>query len=237
MENKIFEFQNFLENFRIVDLSHTLESDMPSWPTHPKFFSNVWEEYKTDVSTMNQLIMGEHTGTHIDAPLHFIPEGPAHYGIDQISLWSCFGRCVVISCIKSDTDDLVSEQDIVRWESENGKIAKDDIVIFNYHWSKKWDLTQNSNEFLKTWPGLSLEAAKYLSSKEVKVVGSDTLSIDVYGTESFPVHKELLKNEILILENLDNLDRLPSFCFFMGFPLKIRDGSGSPIRAVAFIDK
>ena len=68
-------------------------------------------------------------------------------------------------------------------------------------------------------------------------MGCDTVAVDAFGSEENPAHYTLLGNEVYIVENLKNLDKLPSFCFFMAFPLKVKDGSGSPVRAVALVPK
>ena len=91
--------------------------------------------------------------------------------------------------------------------------------------------------FLEDWPGLSGEAAEYLVGKNVSLVGCDTLAIDATVSTKNPAHYALLGKEVYIVENLNNLDRLPPFCHFLALPLKIRDGSGSPVRAVALVPR
>jgi kynurenine formamidase len=93
----------------------------------------------------------------------------------------------------------------------------------------------SGRRFLEDWPGLSGEAAKYLVGKGVSLVGCDTLAIDAAVSTENPAHYALLGSEVYIVENLKNLDRLPPFCLFLALPLKIRGGSGSPVRAVALV--
>jgi kynurenine formamidase len=86
-----------LESFELVDLSHTLQEGIPAWPTHARFGQTLYESYELgDVARHYGLSMSEHTGTHIDAPLHFIAEGSAHYGVDGISLDRLVGRAATI---------------------------------------------------------------------------------------------------------------------------------------------
>ena len=89
--------------------------------------------------------------------------------------------------------------------------------------------------FLEDWPGLGGDAAGYLVEKGVSLVGCDTLAVDAFGSEENPAHYALLGNEVYIVENLNNLDKLPPWSLFMAFPLKVKGGSGSPVRAVALV--
>jgi kynurenine formamidase len=226
-----------LGNLDLVDLSHTLEPHIPCWPAHPKFFSNLWEDYDPDQSRMYQLVMGDHTGTHIDTPLHFVASGPASYGADEVPLVSCFGRCVTIDATDFRAGQSIDDTAIQEWERQHGEITTGDIVLFNFGWSSFWQKGTAGAKYIDGWPGLHERGAQYLADKRVKAVGADTLSIDVSGTADFPSHMVLLNREILIIENLASLGSLPHFSFFFGLPLKLKRGSGSPIRAVAFVPR
>ena len=81
------------------------------------------------------------------------------------------------------------------------------------------------------------DAAQYLVEKGVSLVGCDTLAIDAFGSEEHPAHYTLLGNEVYIVENLKNLDKLPSWSLFMAFPLKVKGGSGSPVRTLALMHR
>lgn len=238
MDKRVTELQHVLEKMEMVDLSHTLEPNIPSWPTHAKFFHNLVASYEFgDEACHYQLVMSEHSGTHVDSPLHFISAGKAHYGIEQIPLSTFSGRAATISATDVGKKGLLRVSHVQDWEAENGNIEEDDIVLIHFGWDRFWNTRPHANDFLTDWPGLSLEAAEYFVQKKVKMVGTDVLALDVYGTTEHPAHHTLLGNEILIMENLNHLDRLPPFSYFMGFPLKIKNGSGSPIRAVAYIPK
>lgn len=229
---------DLMNRFSIVDLNHIIEERIPAWPTHPKFFINRWEDYVPDLSRMNQWVIGEHTGTHMDSPLHFVQEGhDAHYGIDAIPLTSCMGRCAKIDCTALDESGLVTEKIIVQWEGSHGNICEGDIVLLNYGWASKWKTGPTGNEFVARWPGLDHRAALYLQDKGIKAIGTDTLSIDHSDTETFPAHNVLLHAQIPIIENLNNLKELPDFSYFMALPIKVKDASGSPVRAIALIEK
>jgi kynurenine formamidase len=181
------------------------------------------------------LSIGEHTGTHVDAPLHFIPEGPAHYGIDAVPLERLAGRAATISVTDVGPGGLLSAERIRAWEGEHSPIESQDKVLIRYGWDERWTIGPKGRRFLEDWPGLGRDAAEYLIEKGVTLVGCDAVGIDAAGSDGYPAHYALLGSEVYIAENLKNLDQLPPFCLFMAFPLKIKGGSGSPVRAVALV--
>ncbi len=221
-----------------IDLSHTLEEGIPAWPTHARFSSVLYESQELgDVATHHGLTISEHTGTHMDAPLHFVPEGPAHYGTDEIPLERLAGRAATIDATTLGPDDLLGVDRVQMWEDEHGPIERGDRVLVRYGWDERWTTGPGGRRFLEDWPGLSGEAAEYLVGKGVALVGCDTLAVDAAGSLENPAHHALLGNEVYVVENLKNLDRLPPFCLFVAFPLKIKGGSGSPVRAVALVPR
>ena len=224
------------DGYEWVDLSHTLEEDIPAYPTHARFGKTLYESYEYgDAARHYGLTMSEHTGTHMDAPLHFISEGPAHYGTDEIPLGRLAGRAATIGATDLGADDLVKVGYIEAWEEEHAPIEAGDRVLIRYGWDLRWATGPEGRRFLEGWPGLSGEAAQYLVGKGVTLVGCDTLAIDAAGSTEHPAHYALLGSEVYIFENLKNLDRLPPFCLFLALPLKIKGGSGSPVRAVALV--
>jgi kynurenine formamidase len=98
-------------------------------------------------------------------------------------------------------------------------------------------LNEAGTAYVEDWPGLHRTAAQYLLDRRIKAVGTDCLSIDCCGSTEIPAHDRFLRNDILIMENLANLDDLPERFFFLAAPLKIHEGSGSPIRAVALLPR
>jgi len=224
------------DGYEWVDLSHTLEEDIPAYPTHARFGKALYESYEYgDVAHHYGLTMSEHTGTHMDAPLHFISGGPAHYGTDEIPLDCLAGRAATIEATDLGAGGLLGVGRIEAWEEEHGPIEAGDRVLIRYGWDRRWTTGPERRHFLEDWPGLSGEAAEYLVGKGVSLVGCDTLAVDAAVSTENPAHYALLGSEVYIVENLKNLDRLPPFCLFHAFPLKIKGGSGSPVRAVALI--
>jgi kynurenine formamidase len=180
--------------------------------------------------------MSEHAGTHMDAPSHFIEEGEAHYGIDDVPLKQVYGRAACIDVAGVSQCNL-AQRTIEDWERDNGSLENGDIVLFRYGWDQLWYMRPDGNNIAKNWPGLEEDAVDYLLKKGIKAVGCDTPSVDAFSSATFPVHYALLENEIVIIENLNNLDKLPNFSLLMAFPLKIGLGTGSPVRAVAFVSR
>ena len=226
------------DGYEWVDLSHTLEEDIPAYPTHARFGRALYESYEYGNAALHYgLTLSEHTGTHMDAPLHFIPEGPANYGTDEIPLDRLAGRAATIEATDLGAGDLLSTGRIEAWEEEQGSIEAGDRVLICYGWDRRWAAGPEGRRFLEDWPGLSGEAAEYLVGKGVSLVGCDTLAIDATISTENPAHYALLGSEVYIVENLKNLDRLPPFCLFLALPLKIKGGSGSPVRAVALVPR
>jgi kynurenine formamidase len=222
-----------LGRHRMVDLSHLLEPGIPSWPTHPKLCHNLMESYRLgDVSCHYQLTMSEHSGTHFDAPLHFIEGGK---GIEALPLGSFIGRLATIQATDIEPCGLVGRSRIEAFEERHGGIEPGDAVLFHFGWDQLWKKRPDERAFLKDWPGLGREAAEYLAARKVRMVGCDALSIDAYTSTDFPAHHTFLGADILIGENFTNLGRLPPFSTLAAFPLPIKGGSGSPVRAVAFV--
>ncbi len=235
----ISSFGEALAQAQLIDLSQMYEEHMPNFPTHSKYFHNLWGSYwHGDRSLSYQLVMNEHNGTHVDAPAHFISDSKprAHVTIDQVPLRQLVGRGARLDCRSLKEGDYVSKSFVQDWEARQGELRAKDIVLFNFGWSAYWDLRPNNQRYLADWPGISLEAAEYLAAKPVAALGVDTLSPDPpRALQAKPIHPVILEKQVLIIENLSNLEQLPDFFVFLAFPLKIRDGSGSPIRAVALV--
>ncbi|MGH9455149.1 MAG: cyclase family protein, partial [Terriglobia bacterium] len=185
-----------------------------------------------------QLTLNEHSGTHVDAPAHFISDAKpdAHVTIDHVPPTRLIGRGVRIDCRKFKEGDVVPRDFVTAWENSHGEILAGDIVLFNFGWSEYWALRPNSKRYIEGWPGVSMEVATYLIEKPVGALGVDTLSPDApEALRTSPIHPVVLEKQVLLIENLCNLSELPDFFLFMALPLKIRDGSGSPIRPIAFV--
>lgn len=231
------EVARWLHRCRLVDLSHSLEAGIPAVQRHARFGHILYGSHDLGHAACHyQLVMSEHSGTHIDAPLHFITEGPARYGTERMSLKRVLGRAATIQATDIPAGETLSAERVRGWEEESGYLEAGDAVFLRYGWDLLWSTGAEAKEFLAGWPGLGSDAAEYLVERGVSVVGSDTISIDASSDQDQPAHYILLGSEVYIMENLNNLSQLPPFCVFMALPLKVKGGSGSPVRAIALVE-
>lgn len=222
-------------DFELVDLTHPLREGMPIWPTHPKFTHERLSSLEHgDASCYHALCLGEHTGTHLDAPLHFVRGGRS---IADIPLQRFFGRLATIDGRGAAPDSEVSVAQLLDFESRHGAIREGDAVLFSFGWARFWEHPTQGASFFVDWPGVSGAAARWLAERGVRLVGSDCLSIDRFGSADYPAHQCLLGAEVLIGENFANLDQLPPWSSLVATPLPIEGGSGSPVRALALVPR
>jgi kynurenine formamidase len=228
-----------LRKLRAIDLTQTLEEHIPRFPTHALFFHNLWSSCQHGGRSLHyQLVMHEHNGTHVDAPIHFLENAPpdAHVTIERVPVTQLMGRGVRMDCRGIGAGEYISKRQVAEWESRHSTLEAGDIVLFNFGWSAKWALRPQDGGYVENWPGVGMDVAEYLVSKKVAALGVDTLSPDPpEALRTRPIHPVVLQTQMLIVENLCNLDQLPDFFIFLAFPLKIREGSGSPLRAVALV--
>ncbi|MCC8191247.1 MAG: cyclase family protein, partial [Planctomycetes bacterium] len=146
-----------------------------------------------------------------------------------------FGPCFVFQIEDLGRGGVVHPEHIQAWEERNGPIAAGDIVIFNYGWYRLWKLMPDHLPFITDYPGLGGPAAELLRERGVKMVGCDTLAVDAQCNPDDPAHHALLYHGVAVMENLTNLAELPARCWFLSLPLRIRGGSGSPVRPLALV--
>ena len=208
-----------------IDLTLTISKSIPSFPGSPTPQFISWSNLKEDGYNLELLFLSSHTGTHLDAPFHFVKNG---IKIDQIPLGRLMGKAILIK-IKKSKNSPITKSDILQFEKKNGSIPDKSSIFFFTDWQKNL----KKNNYFTENPGLELSSAKYLSQKKTNLVGIDSPSIDLGKDESFSVHHILSKNNILIVENLANLNKIKSKEFdFTILPLKLKDATGSPVRAV-----
>jgi len=214
---------------KIIDLTLTVSDEIPTFPGSPQPSFIPWENVKEDGYNLELLFLSTHTGTHMDAPYHFLEKGAK---IHEISLKKLVSETVLIKS-KKKGGESITKIDIQKFEKKHGKIASFSSVIFYTGWQrnlqKKYYFTKN--------PGLSVSAAKYLASKKINLVGVDSPSIDLGTDSKFSVHQIFAKKGILIVENLANLEKIKSSKFHLVvLPLKLKNATGSPVRAIAFVE-
>lgn len=228
---------------KTIDLSHDLYPGMPVWPTNLPFKCEQILLAARDNYTMTLITqMPAHTGTHLDAPSHFIPDGKP---VDGFPLEKFQGSGVVVDLSHKKKGEEITSKDLRRYDSE---IRKDDVLMLQTGWDKKRGLTK---DYLFMWPHLGTEAARYLASKRIKAVGIDGLSIagwagsvpgqgPIASSSPADVHTILLSKEILILEEVANLGAVlhgarSARAYFVFAPLNIVGAEGAPCRAMAFV--
>ena len=214
---------------KVIDLTLTISDKIPTFPGSPQPNFIPWENVKEDGYNLELLFLSSHTGTHMDAPHHFLEKGAK---IHEISLEKLVSEAILIKS-KKNGGESITKTDIQKFEKKHEKIMDFSSVIFQTSWQrnlqKKYYFTKN--------PGLSVSAAKYLASKKISLVGIDSPSIDVGTDSKFSVHQIFAKKGMLIVENLANLDKIKSPKFHLVvLPLKLKNATGSPVRAIAFIE-
>jgi len=214
---------------KIIDLTLTVSDEIPTFPGSPQPSFIPWENVKEDGYNLELLFLSTHTGTHMDAPYHFLEKGAK---IHEISLKKLVSEAVLIKSKKKEGES-VTKTDIQKFEKKHGKIASFSSVIFYTGWQRN---LQKKYYFEKN-PGLSVSAAKYLASKKINLVGIDSPSIDLGTDSKFSVHQIFAKKGMLIVENLANLEKIKSSKFHLVvLPLKLKNATGSPVRAIAFVE-
>ena len=214
---------------KIIDLTLTISNKIPTFPGSPQPNFIPWEKIKDDGYNLELLFLSSHTGTHLDAPYHFLEKGAK---IHEISLKKLVSEAVLIKSRKK-SNEAITKTDIQKFEKKHKKIDGFSSVIFSTGWQrnlqKKYYFTKN--------PGLSVSAAKYLASKKIGLVGIDSPSIDLGTDSKFSVHQIFAKKGMLIVENLANLEKIKSSKFHLVvLPLKLKNATGSPVRAIAFVE-
>lgn len=234
---------------KIVDLSYAYDADTVYWPTEEDFHLEKDFEGMTEEGyfyAANKFSTAEHGGTHIDAPVHFA-KGGAH--VDEIPLEQLMGQAVVVDVSEQSAknrDYQVQVVDFEGWEKINGPIPKGAIVLLRTGFGKYWP---DRKKYMGTdergaeavaklhFPGLHPDAARWLAkNRSIKAIGLDTPSIDYGQSTLFETHRALFEKNIPAFENLANLNQLPSKGFsVIALPMKIKGGSGGPLRAVAVV--
>ncbi len=239
-----------LDEFRLVDLSHSYGEDTLYWPTSPTAFQK--EELAYGISeggwfySSYSVCTPEHGGTHIDAPMHFAEGGAS---TEKIPLENLIAPAVVIDVsdqAASDRNYRLTAADVRAFEAEHGEIIAGTIVLLRTDWSAHWpdaiaylgDDTPGDASHLQ-FPGFGAEATKILTEeRNVAILGVDTASVDYGKSQDFIVHRIGAARGVANLENLTNLAELPATgAVILALPMKTEGGSGGPVRVVGLVPK
>ena len=231
---------------KVVDLTHLLDDQSPYWPegnAPSPFHAQTAATYDHDGYFARNLEMPEHFGTHMDAPAHFDPK---ELTIDQISPTLFLRAAIVVDVsegVKANPDYRVAAEDFKAWEKAHGRIPPGCVVFIRTGWASRWPSQDNymnkDDKGVLHFPGLSVEAARYLLDHAHPVaIGIDTGSIDYGPSKNFEVHHLTMSAGLYHLENVANLDQLPARgAYVIALPMKLRGGSGSPTRVLALVRK
>jgi kynurenine formamidase len=239
-----------LRTGRWIDLTHDFSAETIYWPTARPFTLEIVSAERTPAGyyyAANNFSAAEHGGTHLDAPVHFA-EGK--WTADQVPLDRLVGDAIVVDVqagADSSADYQIDVKALDAWERKHGAISAGAIVLFRTGWSRHWPDRARYLGTTRTgagavaelhFPGIDSAAAQRLVERRVKAVGIDTPSIDYGRTRTYPTHRGLFAANIPAFENVANLDQVPvKGSFVVALPMKIRGGSGGPLRIVAVVPR
>lgn len=244
------------EQVRVIDLTQTLSPEFPTialppelgqcWPFRLEEISRYDE--RGSASYWNNFSCGEHTGTHFDAPIHWISgRYLPNNSVDTVKVQNLFAPACVIDCSQkaaADPDYLLTTEDIAAFEAAHGRIPAGAWLLMRTDWSKRVDPVSyvNANHTGQHTPGPSTDAIRFLvEERDVLGFGSESIGTDAGQADHlkppYPCHSLMHGAGKWGLQCLTNLDQLPATgAVLVTPPLKILNGSGSPLRVLALVD-
>ena len=212
---------------KVIDLTHTIKSDMPVFPGTGQPKLDPASSFEEDGFRETLLTMYSHTGTHMDAPAHVRKDGIT---LDKLPADKFVGKALVIDCSDLSEGDKIDISYINKYKDI---INEAKFVLFKTNWDKYWD----TDKYFGKFPVINDEVVDYLINSNKKGIGLDVISIEDIDSHDLPVHHKVLKNNLVIIENLCNLDQIGNDLFTLcALPLKFIDSDGASIRAVAILD-
>jgi arylformamidase len=213
---------------RIVDLSYPVSSDMLIYPNTERPIFQWLGRINSEGYNLTKMTMLVHTGTHVDAPMHFLENVQS---IDEIPLDTFFGVSRLYRYPNPPTGQVISLGEVIQsgYQLNEGDIFVMSTGIEDY---------AEKREYNYLFPYPAEELAKWLVSKKIKAYMTDATAVDPVGSEDSPIHHIILGAGIPIVENLCNLAELPENKPFVisALPMKLKGREGSPCRAIAILD-
>ncbi len=209
---------------KLIDLAHQFHNDISLYPGTPKPEIFPLANHKEHGYSVHNFKVTTHTGTHLDVPFHMIANGK---NLSQMPLEHFIGKATVIPKPNNPffTLDYLKNYQLL--------IKNVDFVLLQTGMEKFW----NTPQYLDPFPTLTEEAATWLTKQNLKGIGLDCLSVDPIDSETFPIHKIILGNNLIIIENMKNFDPLVEKIFnLIAFPISIQNSDGGPVRPVAILD-
>ena len=241
-DDRVAALGSLMRQMRSVDLAPKLERGIPKFPTHPHMVIDPTVTHKRDGYYCQTLSLAEHTGCHCDAPAH-IHADRMDQTIETIPADHLITTARVYDFADRDwaPGQILTRQDILDYESKHGApVGHDEIALVNFGWMKRfWYTDSRAHFYSRNQPGMDDDAATLFRDRGVRAVGADTIACEIPMLDGKlgddPGHaRHWLPNGILILECVARLEQLPRSCFLFAAPLPIENGSGSPLRPVAF---
>jgi arylformamidase len=203
---------------KLLDVSVPLVAGMPAYPGNPDFeLQPVKRIADGGSSNVSRLVLGTHTGTHVDAPRHFIDDGLT---VDALSLDLLIGRARVVEISKRGGIGVE--------ELAEAGLREDIRVLLKTSNSALW----NDTHFHQDYTYITEEGARYLVEQGVKVIGVDYLSVEQYKKAGAPAHRALLSQGVVIIEGLNLYEAEPGMYEMYCLPLRVADGDGAPARVI-----
>ena len=209
----------------IIDLTHTISPETFVYPGTPSPAFSSTRTLTQNGARETLLQMGSHTGTHMDAPRHILPDGS---GLDQLPPSQFCGRAAIVDVSSLGAGSTITADFL---KAQNGELLNADYVLLYTGWEKKWGTAAFLEE---EFPVLDEEASRYLVSCGLKGVGTDAISVDPINSDTYPAHHVLLGGGLVIVENLC-LKKVVGRkdVMFFALPLKYAGADGAPVRAIA----
>ena len=178
--------------------------------------------------TMSWLHLHSHSGTHMDAPLHFLPEAST---LDKMPLQKCVGPALVCDLSHKTPDSFITVEDLAPYAAKIGHRSR---VLLR----TDWDLHYGTERYSTHFPRIRVDCAEWLAQRGIWLIGVEHPSVAKLGDvqELTEVHHAFLREEIVIVESLANLRQPPENVMFCALPLKIVGGDGTPTRAIAWVE-
>lgn len=224
----------------IVDLTHLMDSSIPVWPGNEPFTAEPAKTFENDGFYQQKVTFWEHTGTHFDAPIHFIEDGITSDAIDIGMLFAPLAVIDISARAAEDADTSLTVDDILAYEATYGELPSGALVAMNSGWSSKWDdpeaFVNLDADGVQHYPGFHPDAAEFLvTERDIVGVGVDTLSQDPGNSTDFGTHITILGAGKYGIEGLNNLSAVDpaGATVYVGAP-KWEGSSGGPCRVIGF---
>lgn len=242
MTDLVLALSKMVRSMRSVDLAPKLERGIPTFPTHPHLVIDQTVTHARDGYYCQSLSLAEHTGCHVDAPAH-IHVNRMDQTIETFAPDCLFATARVYDFSEREfrPGETLTSADIMDYEARHGApVERDEIALVNFGWLKKyWHIDSRAHFYARNQPGMDESVAALFRERQVRAVGADTIACEIPMIDGElgddPGHaRHWLPNGILIMECVARLEQLPRSCFLFAAPLPIANGSGSPLRPIAF---